>query len=217
MWHCVYRASYCNVFMTNEMHSSFNQFLFHSFLSALLVSNESSCSSSAARHNILYYTVQSVQSCKRIYLLAAGLACRHSGFRLKSAVTVLGLWMLCRVSFDLSHQRYAELMLSAVITIQKRNVRRGFAPKRKVTKMCLPSHRYWHLTTSLLDKVTIKSLVSQPFSSVTGLITKPSRTQTGVLNYSVTSWKWLKKFHNASGYVDYRCMKSCVLSESLYF
>ena len=31
--------------------------LFHSFLSALYVSNESSRSSSAARHNILYYTV----------------------------------------------------------------------------------------------------------------------------------------------------------------
>ena len=31
MWRCVYRASYCNVLMTNEMHSSYNQFLFHSF------------------------------------------------------------------------------------------------------------------------------------------------------------------------------------------
>ena len=40
--------------------------LFHSFLSALHVSNESSRSSSGAQHNILYYThslVQSVQSC----------------------------------------------------------------------------------------------------------------------------------------------------------
>ena len=46
-----------NVLMTNEMLSSYNQFLFHSFLSALHVSNESSRSSSAARHNILYYTV----------------------------------------------------------------------------------------------------------------------------------------------------------------
>ena len=43
--------------MTNEMHNSYNKFLFHSFLSALHVSKESSRSSSAARHNILYYTV----------------------------------------------------------------------------------------------------------------------------------------------------------------
>ena len=28
---CVYRASYCNVLITNEMHNSHNQFLFHSF------------------------------------------------------------------------------------------------------------------------------------------------------------------------------------------
>ena len=49
--------------MTNEMHISYNQFLFHSFLSALYVKNESSLSSSGAQHNILYYTVQSVQSC----------------------------------------------------------------------------------------------------------------------------------------------------------
>ena len=39
------------------MHSSYNQFLFHSFLSAPHVSNESSRSSSGAQHNILYYTV----------------------------------------------------------------------------------------------------------------------------------------------------------------
>ena len=45
------------VLMTNKMHNSCNQFLFHSFLSALHVSNESSRSSSGARHNILYYTV----------------------------------------------------------------------------------------------------------------------------------------------------------------
>ena len=56
VWHCVYRASYCNVLITNEMHNSYNQFLFHS-LSALHVANDSSRSSSAARHNILYYTV----------------------------------------------------------------------------------------------------------------------------------------------------------------
>ena len=46
-----------NVLITSEMHDSFNQLLFLSFLSALHVSNESSRSSSAARHNILYYTV----------------------------------------------------------------------------------------------------------------------------------------------------------------
>ena len=57
IWRCVYRASYCNVLMTNEMHISYNQFLFHSFLSTLHVSKESSRPSSGARHNILYYTV----------------------------------------------------------------------------------------------------------------------------------------------------------------
>ena len=46
-----------NVLMTNEMHNSYNQFLFHRFLSAVHVSKESSLSSSAARHNILHYTV----------------------------------------------------------------------------------------------------------------------------------------------------------------
>ena len=47
-----------DVLMTNDKHRSYNQFLYHSsFLSALHVSNESSRSSSAARHNILYYTV----------------------------------------------------------------------------------------------------------------------------------------------------------------
>ena len=39
------------------MHNSYNQFLFHGFLSALHVSNESSRSSSGAQHNVLYYTV----------------------------------------------------------------------------------------------------------------------------------------------------------------
>ena len=47
--------------MTNEMHNSYNQFLFHSFLSALHVSNESSPSSSGVRHDVLYYTI--VQAC----------------------------------------------------------------------------------------------------------------------------------------------------------
>ena len=52
-----FKQKYCNVLMTNEMHNSYNQFLFHIFLSALHVSNESNRSSSGARHNILYYTV----------------------------------------------------------------------------------------------------------------------------------------------------------------
>ena len=63
------KSSTYSVLKTNEMHNSCNQFLFHSFLSALHVSNKSSRSSSAARHNILYYTVQlvqSVQSCGRV-------------------------------------------------------------------------------------------------------------------------------------------------------
>ena len=45
------------VLMTNAKHNSYNKFLFHSFLSALYFSNESSRSSPGARHNILYYTV----------------------------------------------------------------------------------------------------------------------------------------------------------------
>ena len=44
--------------INNEMQNSYNQFLFHSFLSALHVSNESSRSSSGAQHNTLYYTVE---------------------------------------------------------------------------------------------------------------------------------------------------------------
>ena len=31
IWRCTYRASYCNVLMTNEMHNSYNQFLSHNF------------------------------------------------------------------------------------------------------------------------------------------------------------------------------------------
>ena len=55
------------------MDNSYNQFFIPQFfLSALRVSNESSRSSSGVRHNILYYTVQSVQSCR---LLPARLAC----------------------------------------------------------------------------------------------------------------------------------------------
>ena len=60
-----------NVLMTNEMHNSYNQFLFHNFLSALHVSNESNHSSSGPRSNILYYTVQSVQSCYQASLAAS--------------------------------------------------------------------------------------------------------------------------------------------------
>ena len=48
---------FCNALMANDMHSSYNQYLFHSFLSALHVSNESSRPLSGAQHNILYYTV----------------------------------------------------------------------------------------------------------------------------------------------------------------
>ena len=65
VWRCVYRASYCNVLMTNEVHSSYNQFYSTVLCLLLHVSNESSRSSSGAQHNILYYTVHSVQSCCR--------------------------------------------------------------------------------------------------------------------------------------------------------
>jgi hypothetical protein len=46
--------------MTNGMHNSYNQFLFHSFLSVLHISTESTRSLSEAQLNVLYYTVQSV-------------------------------------------------------------------------------------------------------------------------------------------------------------
>jgi hypothetical protein len=60
--HCTHIYYEC-VNITNQMHNSYNQFLFHSFLSALHVSNESSRSSSGARYSILYCSwVQSVQS-----------------------------------------------------------------------------------------------------------------------------------------------------------
>ena len=58
IWRCRYRASYCNLLITNEIHNSYDHFFIPQFfLSALHVSNESSRSSSGARHNILYYTV----------------------------------------------------------------------------------------------------------------------------------------------------------------
>ena len=66
-----------HVLITNEMHNSYNQFLFHSFLSALHVSNESSRSSSGTRHNILYYTVwynRYTRAIRRVQFLAARLA-----------------------------------------------------------------------------------------------------------------------------------------------
>ena len=55
--------------MTNEMHISYNSFLFRSFPSAVHASSESSRSSSGAQYNILYYTVQSVQPCNTVYIL----------------------------------------------------------------------------------------------------------------------------------------------------
>ena len=45
---------YCNVLITNETHNSYNQFLFHSFLSALHVSNESY----HQEHGIIYCITQ---------------------------------------------------------------------------------------------------------------------------------------------------------------
>ena len=45
------------VLMTNEMHNSYNQFLFHSFMFALHVSKETSRSSAAALYNIPCNTV----------------------------------------------------------------------------------------------------------------------------------------------------------------
>ena len=54
--------------MTNEMHNSYTQFLFHIFVSALHVSKESSRSLSGAQNDVLYYTVQWVQSCRRVQL-----------------------------------------------------------------------------------------------------------------------------------------------------
>ena len=47
-----------SVLITNEMHNSYNHFFIPEFFSsAVHVSNESSRSSSGARHNVLYYTV----------------------------------------------------------------------------------------------------------------------------------------------------------------
>ena len=64
----MYRASYWNVLMTKEMHNSYNQFLFHRFLSALHVSKESSHSSSEARHNILYYAHSTIGTIVQVSL-----------------------------------------------------------------------------------------------------------------------------------------------------
>ena len=73
----MYRASYCNVLMTNEMHNSYNQFLFHSFLSALHISKESSLSSSGARHNILYYTAGTIGTIVQASLVASSYTRLH--------------------------------------------------------------------------------------------------------------------------------------------
>ena len=52
------KVTHSNVLMTNEMHNSYNQFLFRNFfLSVLHVSKEASRSSSGARHNVLCSTV----------------------------------------------------------------------------------------------------------------------------------------------------------------
>jgi hypothetical protein len=91
MWRCVYRAPYCNVLMTNELHNSYNQFystvfcllymfrtnlVFHHqkhgviycvtqfvTIGTIVQANLDSPARLYRLHNILYYTVQSVQSC----------------------------------------------------------------------------------------------------------------------------------------------------------
>ena len=55
-----------NVLMTNERHFLIINFYSTVFLSAQHVSNDNIHSSSGARHNVLYYTVKSVQSCRRV-------------------------------------------------------------------------------------------------------------------------------------------------------
>jgi hypothetical protein len=65
----------CTVLITKGMHNSYNQFVFHSFVSALHVSNESSRSSSGAQHNILYYIVWYNHTGKYSCYEAAILAC----------------------------------------------------------------------------------------------------------------------------------------------
>ena len=56
IWHCVYRASYCNVLMTNEMHSSYNRFysavfcLLYMFRTNLVVHHQ--------EHGIIYCITQ---------------------------------------------------------------------------------------------------------------------------------------------------------------
>ena len=56
IWHCVYYASYCNVLMTNEMHNSYNQFLFHSF--CLLYMFQMHLVIHQQEHSIIYYIIQ---------------------------------------------------------------------------------------------------------------------------------------------------------------
>ena len=53
---CVYRPSYCSVLMTNEMHSSYNQFLFHSF--CLLYMFRTNLVDHHQEHGVIYCITQ---------------------------------------------------------------------------------------------------------------------------------------------------------------
>ena len=86
------------VLMTNEMHNSCNQFLFHSFLSALHVSSESSRSSSAARHNILYCTHSTIGTIMQASL--ADLKQLGSPARLCRLYQTVQYSVLCRAPDD---------------------------------------------------------------------------------------------------------------------
>ena len=68
-WRCVYRASYCNVLMTNEMHNSYNQFLFHSF--CLLYMFRTNLVVHHQEHCIIYCITQYNRYNRAIRLLAA--------------------------------------------------------------------------------------------------------------------------------------------------
>ena len=58
MWRCVYRASYYNLLMTNEMHNSYNQFLFHSF--CLLYMFRTNLVVHHQEHDIIYCVIQCI-------------------------------------------------------------------------------------------------------------------------------------------------------------
>ena len=64
----------CCVLMTNEMHNSYNQFYSTVFV-CLHISNESSRSSSGARHNILHYTIWYNRAGESTCFKAARLTC----------------------------------------------------------------------------------------------------------------------------------------------